>query len=174
MAKNPTHHGRTKHVDVRLHFICGLVTSNEITLHHCHTDDQLANLYTNHWVLRNMKHWEGNLACARFNQGEMLKSDWRHGIISLCAEATSNGIRSRSCSYTSLLLERFQDSVLWVMYLICCVAVSGGHPCSWFLVLSAYPIGVDFSMEYGNFHVFKFSYVMNSMGQSCWFVCELF
>lgn len=46
VAKNPTHHGRTKHIDVRFHFIRGLVSDGVIALDHCRTEDQLADILT--------------------------------------------------------------------------------------------------------------------------------
>lgn len=46
VAKNPVHHGRTKHIDVRYHFIRSLVTDNVISLHHCSSDRQLADILT--------------------------------------------------------------------------------------------------------------------------------
>lgn len=46
VAKNPAHHGRTKHIDVRYHFIRELITDGVISIHHCSTDNQLADIFT--------------------------------------------------------------------------------------------------------------------------------
>lgn len=46
VAKNPTYHGRTKHIDVRFPFIRGLVIDGVISLHHCSTDDQVGDIFT--------------------------------------------------------------------------------------------------------------------------------
>lgn len=46
IAKNPSHHGRTKHVDVRFHFIRNLVNEGVILLIHCRTDEKLADMFT--------------------------------------------------------------------------------------------------------------------------------
>lgn len=60
IAKNPTHQGRTKHIDVRFHFIRGLVGDGVISMHHCRTEDQLADRFTKpltiekHEKLRNL------------------------------------------------------------------------------------------------------------------------
>lgn len=46
VAKNPTHHGKTKHIDICYHFIKGLVTYGVIALHHYSTESQLADIFT--------------------------------------------------------------------------------------------------------------------------------
>lgn len=46
VAKNPAHHGRTKHIDVRFHFIRSLVSDGVISIQHCSTNDQLVDLFT--------------------------------------------------------------------------------------------------------------------------------
>lgn len=39
VARNPTHHGRTKHIDVCFHFNRSLVGDGLISLYHCRTED---------------------------------------------------------------------------------------------------------------------------------------
>lgn len=39
IAKNPAYHGRTKHIDIRFHFICSLVTDGMIVLKHYKSED---------------------------------------------------------------------------------------------------------------------------------------
>lgn len=46
MAKNPVHHGRTKHIRVKYHAIREAVKIGDIFLKHCRTDDQLADVLT--------------------------------------------------------------------------------------------------------------------------------
>lgn len=46
VGKNPSHHGKMKHIDVHFHFIRGLVTNGLIVLNHCSIDDQLADIFT--------------------------------------------------------------------------------------------------------------------------------
>ena len=46
LTKNPTHHARTKHIDVQHHFVREKVESGEITLDYCPTEDMLADVLT--------------------------------------------------------------------------------------------------------------------------------
>lgn len=46
MAKNPAFHGRTKHIDLRHHFIRDLVSSEQIVLKFCSTNEQVADILT--------------------------------------------------------------------------------------------------------------------------------
>ena len=52
IAKNPVHHTRTKHIDIRHHFLRDHVEKGNITLVHCRTEDQLADIFTKalNWV----------------------------------------------------------------------------------------------------------------------------
>lgn len=56
IAKNPIHHGRTKHIDTRFHFIRGLIEEGAIKLIHCSTDIQVADILTKAMSIR--KHAE--------------------------------------------------------------------------------------------------------------------
>jgi hypothetical protein len=46
LAKNPTHHAKTKHVDVQLHIIRDHVEKGTINVEYCPTEDMLADLMT--------------------------------------------------------------------------------------------------------------------------------
>ncbi|PNX99966.1 hypothetical protein L195_g023239 [Trifolium pratense] len=46
LAKNPTSHGRSKHIDTRFHFIREQVTNGMIEIQHCSTNVQLADGFT--------------------------------------------------------------------------------------------------------------------------------
>lgn len=46
ISKNLVKHSRTKHIDIRHHFIRELVESKVIALEHVQTDKQLANIFT--------------------------------------------------------------------------------------------------------------------------------
>ncbi|MCO5573965.1 hypothetical protein L7F22_027743 [Adiantum nelumboides] len=46
LAKNPVMHQRTKHIEVREHFIKEKVQSGNISLHHCNTKENIADIFT--------------------------------------------------------------------------------------------------------------------------------
>lgn len=46
LSKNPVMHGRSKHIDVRFHFLCDLIKDGELELKHCKTDEQIADIMT--------------------------------------------------------------------------------------------------------------------------------
>jgi hypothetical protein len=46
LAKNPVYHARTKHIDVRYHFVRERVEADEITMEYCPTREQLADALT--------------------------------------------------------------------------------------------------------------------------------
>ena len=46
VSKNPVHHSRTKHIDVRHHFLRDHVEKGNIKLTHVRTEDQIADIFT--------------------------------------------------------------------------------------------------------------------------------
>ncbi len=46
LAKNPTHHSRTKHIDIQHHFIREKLETGEICLNYCPTEDMMADVLT--------------------------------------------------------------------------------------------------------------------------------
>ncbi|KAL0420696.1 UNVERIFIED_CONTAM: Retrovirus-related Pol polyprotein from transposon TNT 1-94 [Sesamum latifolium] len=46
LSKNPVMHGRSKHIDVRFHFLRDLTKDGTIDLVHCRTQEQLADIMT--------------------------------------------------------------------------------------------------------------------------------
>ena len=56
LSRNPVLHGRTKHIDIKHHYIRELIANEEIQLETCRTDEQVADLLTK--SLPQMKHEE--------------------------------------------------------------------------------------------------------------------
>nr|GEX52177.1 retrovirus-related Pol polyprotein from transposon TNT 1-94 [Tanacetum cinerariifolium] len=54
LSRNPVLHGRTKHIDIKHHYIRELIANEEIQLDTCRTDEQVADLLTKSLPL--MKH----------------------------------------------------------------------------------------------------------------------
>ncbi|GJS74888.1 hypothetical protein Tco_0724769 [Tanacetum coccineum] len=46
ISNNPVLHSKTKHIDIRYHFIRGHILKGDIKLHFVHTDLQLADIFT--------------------------------------------------------------------------------------------------------------------------------
>ena len=46
LTKNPALHSRTKHIDLRFHYIRDLVSNGEVLIDHCKTEVQLADILT--------------------------------------------------------------------------------------------------------------------------------
>jgi hypothetical protein len=54
LAGDPTHHKRSKHIDIRYHYIREMVDNGHITIHHVGTQDQAADMLTK--PLKDIKH----------------------------------------------------------------------------------------------------------------------
>jgi hypothetical protein len=46
LAKNPVMHGRSKHIDVRFHFLRELIKAGTVEMVHCNSQDQIADIMT--------------------------------------------------------------------------------------------------------------------------------
>jgi hypothetical protein len=46
IANNPVQHSRTKHIDIRLHFLRDHIAKNDISLEGMRSEDQLADIFT--------------------------------------------------------------------------------------------------------------------------------
>ena len=46
IANNPVQHSRTKHIDIRHHFLRDHVAKSDILLKHMRSEDQLADIFT--------------------------------------------------------------------------------------------------------------------------------
>lgn len=74
IARNPIHHGWTKHIDTHYHFLRDLVKNEQMNLVHCGTNEQVADVFTK--VLTHMKfeHFHGALGvCESSDHGERVE-----------------------------------------------------------------------------------------------------
>ncbi|KAH8283294.1 hypothetical protein KR054_012523 [Drosophila jambulina] len=56
LAKNPVHHSRSKHIDIRYHFVRDVVKEGQIVLKYLSTKEMIADILTKN--LQKQKHWE--------------------------------------------------------------------------------------------------------------------
>lgn len=56
LSKNPVLHGRSKHIDVRFHFLRNLCNDGGIELNYCNTRDQLADIMTKPLKVEEFQH----------------------------------------------------------------------------------------------------------------------
>ncbi|XP_039133317.1 uncharacterized mitochondrial protein AtMg00810-like [Dioscorea cayenensis subsp. rotundata] len=70
IAKNPTHHGRTKHIDIRFHFICGLVADGLIVLKYCKSEDQKADILTKSLLVKKHNYMRTHLGVEEVSSKE--------------------------------------------------------------------------------------------------------
>jgi hypothetical protein len=46
LAKNPVSHGRSKHIEMRFHYLREQVSNDKLVLKHCRSEDQIADIMT--------------------------------------------------------------------------------------------------------------------------------
>jgi hypothetical protein len=46
LAKNPVSHGRSKHIEMRFHYLREQVSNGKLVLKHCRSEDQIADIMT--------------------------------------------------------------------------------------------------------------------------------
>ena len=56
MAKNPIGHKRTKHIDIRYHFVRGLTHSKIIEVTYCSTKEMIAEIFTKPLIRGQFEH----------------------------------------------------------------------------------------------------------------------
>jgi hypothetical protein len=65
LTKDHQHHMRTKHIDIRFHFICWIIEEGKIRLIYCPTEDMLADLLTKALPSAKVKHFAATLGLSR-------------------------------------------------------------------------------------------------------------
>jgi hypothetical protein len=61
ISKNSIQHSRTKHIDIRHHFIRDLVEENIVTLEHVATEEQIADIFTKALYAKQFEYLRGKL-----------------------------------------------------------------------------------------------------------------
>lgn len=66
LAKNPVHHSRTKHIEIKHHFIRELISKEEIRLEHCSTNEQVADVMTKSLARKKHEEFFSRLGVGKF------------------------------------------------------------------------------------------------------------
>ena len=67
ISPNPIHHGRTKHIDVRFHFIRKCVEVGKVILRYVRTENQVADIFTKSLGIAKFVNSELKLVSQEFN-----------------------------------------------------------------------------------------------------------
>jgi hypothetical protein len=65
LSNNPVMHGRSKHIDVRFHFLRELVNDGIIELLHCGTEEQTADIMTKPLKLESFQKFRSQMGMCR-------------------------------------------------------------------------------------------------------------
>ena len=82
MAKNPQFHGRSKHINIKYHFIREQVSDDKIRLKYCPTEDMLADLFTKGIGSEKFERLRG--LCGMCNQVSSEKECGRNALSTVC------------------------------------------------------------------------------------------
>ena len=61
LANNPEFHQRSKHVDIKYHYIRDIIMHGDIYIHWCHTSEQTTNIFTKSLDSKKFKIFQNNL-----------------------------------------------------------------------------------------------------------------
>ena len=75
LAKDDNYHARTKHIDIRYHFIRHQIASGAISMRYCPTDDMTADILTKPVARFKLKHHIFGLGLSPARGGVM--NDWK-------------------------------------------------------------------------------------------------
>lgn len=73
MTKNQAYHSRTKHIDIRYHFIRSLVTNKDIVLKFCNTKEQVADILTKALPLEKQENFRKQMGVCNFESRGSVK-----------------------------------------------------------------------------------------------------
>jgi len=62
LAHGGQYHARTKHINIRYHFICYVIENSSIKLIYCPTDEQTTNTLTKALLSMKAKHFAGAMS----------------------------------------------------------------------------------------------------------------
>lgn len=68
LSKNHVFHGKSKHIDVKFHFLRDLVNNGVIKLSYCASENQTANIMTKPLKLEQFKKLRGMLGVTDINE----------------------------------------------------------------------------------------------------------
>ena len=68
LSKNPLFHGRSKHIEIRYHFIRELVENGDIKMEYCRSKQQLANILIKPLVMESFIYLRGCLGVVDLDQ----------------------------------------------------------------------------------------------------------
>ena len=68
ISRNHVHHGRTKHIEVRYHFIQKCVEEGKVNLKYVRTEDQLADLFTKSLGISKFSEFQKEIGLSRVKQ----------------------------------------------------------------------------------------------------------
>ena len=72
IAKHPSMHGRTKHIDIRYDFIRNLQNEGVICLNYCNTSEQLADIFTKGLTIQKYENLRSLLGLRSFEARSVL------------------------------------------------------------------------------------------------------
>lgn len=70
LAKNPITDGRTKHIDIKYHFIREMIGKEEVMLEFCNTHNQIANVMTKSLAREKFVYFRHKLGVIKFESRE--------------------------------------------------------------------------------------------------------
>ncbi len=80
LARNPVHHARTKHIDIRHHFIRELLEAGVIEVDYLRTEDMEADVLTKGLPVVKFKRLCGLLGLRRQLSGSVVSGSWQRGM----------------------------------------------------------------------------------------------